>query len=469
MEIKNCKRITLAGYILILSMLSLLVGCSNSADEFNYSYSPIKYQMTAEQEAFIDTLQHQTFLYFWEQSNPENGLVKDRSADYSPSSTAAVGFGIPAWAVGAERGWITRDQAAKRTLNTLNFLWNSEQSDATDATGYRGFYYHFLDMKTGERAWNCELSTVDTAWLLGGVRFARQYYDRENSIEANIRRLADLITNRVEWDWTTLPDKGKYGNTVAMGWKPESGFTPFGWTGYNEGLFLYIVAAGSGYQGAEIAYQKWLKYYDWQEPYPELGHVIFMPLFGHQYSHIFVDFRALMDSYMREQGIDYFENSTRATLAQRRYAIDNPMNWVGYDSLTWGLTACDGPGPEYNTNEWKFNRYAARGTSGTGLTHDDDGTIAPTAAGGSVVFAPEVCIPTLMAMKEKYGQSGLWGKYGFVDSFNPTLNWYNEDYLGIDQGPILLMIENLRSGLIWKYIMCDPVILKGLKRLGFHD
>ncbi|MBN1154339.1 Tat pathway signal protein, partial [candidate division KSB1 bacterium] len=375
---------------------------------------------------------------------------------------------IAAWAVGAERGWITRDEAVERTYRALKFFWNSNQSKAKDATGYRGFYYHFLDMKTGKRTWNCELSTVDTAWLLGGIRFAAQYYDNADSLEQEIRRLADLMTFRVEWDWATFPEGGDYGQTVAMGWKPEEGFSKLGWTGYNEALFLYIVAAGSNYEGAERAYKRWLAYYDWKEPYPELGHVIFMPLFGHQYSHIFVDFRGLYDTYMREKGIDYFENSRRATMAQQRYAIDNPMGWAGYDSLTWGLTACDGPGPKYNTGDRRFNAYAARGTSGVGLTHDDDGTIAPTAAGGSVVFAPELCIPTLMAMKERYGDQGLWGRHGFLDSFNPTLDWYNKDYLGIDQGPILLMIENLRSGLIWKYSMRDPVILRGLKRLGFR-
>lgn len=449
--------------LLIVLLIIMPTGCGSTGD---YEFEPIKYSVSPEQEAFLDTLQRRTFYYFWEESNPENGLVKDRSADYSPSSTAAVGFGIAAWAVGAKRGWITREQAVERTHTVLKFFLNSEQSTSVEATGYRGFYYHFLDMKTGKRTWNCELSTVDTAWLLGGVRFAAQYYDREDSLEHEIRWMADSLTCRVEWDWASSPAEKRYEKTVAMGWKPEEGFGRLGWTGYNEALYLYIVAAGSNYKGVEHAYHRWLQDYDWKEPYPGLAHFIFMPMFGHQYSHIFVDFRGLYDDFMREKGIDYFENSRRATLAQRQYAIDNPLQWVGYDSLIWGLTACDGPGPSYNFPGRKFNHYAARGTSGTGLTHDDDGTIAPTAVGGSVVFAPELCISALMAMKQRYGDQGLWDRHGFVDSFNPTLNWFNKDYLGIDQGPILLMIENLRSGLIWRYTMRDPVVLKGLKRLG---
>ena len=182
---------------------------------------------------------------------------------------------------------------------------------------------------------------------------------------------------------------------------------------------------------------------------------------------MFVDFRGLADKYMKEKEIDYFENSRRATLTQRLYAIDNPLDWKGYDSLCWGLTACDGPGPSYNFNGKEFKTYSARGTSGPDLVHNDDGTIAPTAAGGSVVFAPEIVIPTLISIYERYGKEGLWGPYGFYDSFNPTLDWVDPDYIGIDQGPIVIMIENFRTGLIWEYSMKDPVIKKELKKLGF--
>jgi len=457
---------------LILALILLILNQCNPLNQnppLNSPSQPIHYQLTADQSSFLDTLQHRTFLYFWHESNPDNGLVKDRSTRDSPCSIAAVGFGIAAWAIGAEHGWITRSQAVERTLNCLCFFWRSEQSTKKIATGYQGFYYHFLDMKTGKRFWNCELSTIDTAWLLAGIRFAAQYFDHTNSREKEIRQLADSLTFRVNWDWATLPDTGRDANLISMGWTPEEGFNPTGWFGYTEALYLYILAAGSRTTKAEQAYQAWLKFYRWHEPYSGLAHVIFQPLFGHQWSFMFIDFRGLVDDYMKAKGIDYFENSRRATLTQRLYALDNPRGWAGYDSLTWGWTACDGPGSAYNFDDKKFVTYAARGTSGPGLSHDDDGTIAPTAAAGSIVFAPEVVIPALMNMYKKYGEKGLWGRYGFVDAFNPTLNWYDSDYLGIDQGPILLMIENFRTGLVWRYCMKDAVIQEGLKRLKFRQ
>jgi hypothetical protein len=457
-------------FLIFIAIVPILILCnsSNQNQFLNSPTKPIFYQLTSEQSAFLDTLQHRTFLYFWHEANPENGLVKDRSTKDSPCSIAAVGFGIVAWAIGAEHDWITRHQAAERTLNCLRFFWHSEQSTKKLAAGYRGFYYHFLDMKTGNRFWNCELSTIDTAWLLAGIRFAAQYYHQANSMENEIRQIADSLTLRVDWDWATLPDTGRDARLISMGWTPEEGFNPTGWYGYTEAQYLYILAAGTGFKNAERAYEQWLSTYHWHEPYPGLAHVIFQPLFGHQWSFMFVDFRGLVDDYMKAKGIDYFENSRRATLTQRLYALDNPKGWAGYDSLTWGWTACDGPGSDYNFDDKKFVTYAARGTSGPNLAHDDDGTIAPTAAAGSIVFAPEIVIPTLLNMYEKYGKQGLWGPYGFYDAFNPTLNWFNPDYLGIDEGPILLMIENFRTGLVWEYCMKDPVVQEGLVRLGFR-
>jgi hypothetical protein len=240
-----------------------------------------------------------------------------------------------------------------------------------------------------------------------------------------------------------------------------------GWNGYNEGLYLYILAAGSGYQKATKAYQQWLHSYQWEEPYPGLAHVIFPPLFGHQFSHLFIDFRDIQDSYMQSKGIDYFENSRRAVLTQRQYAIENPLNWFGYDSSTWGISPCDGPGEKYNTKKFKFYGYAGRGTSGPGHVYFDDGTITPYAVAASIPFVPEIVIPTLKSLYQRYALQGLWKQYGFVDAFNLTAGWFDTDYLGIDQGPIVIMIENYRSGLVWKYCMLDPVIKKGLDILGF--
>lgn len=456
--------------ILKLLFPVLLAGLSVSCASEKNSATMAK-QSTVEpsdaQIAFLDSLQRRTFQYFINEINPENGQVKDRSTEGSPSSIAAVGFAIPAWAIGAERGWISGDYARELTLNCLRFFWQSEQSADALATGYKGFYYHFIDMKTGKRVWNCELSTVDTAWLIAGVRFASQYYHGDSPAEQEIRALADSLTSRLDWDFFTRPDSLIHPQTVSMAWRPENGLSKLGWVGYNESIYLYILAAGTGYENAQNAYEKWLSFYKWEAPYPGMAHAIFPPLFGHQYSHMFIDFKGLADRYMREKGIDYFENSRRATLAQQQYAIDNPMGWTGYDSLIWGLTACDGPGPQPNDSR-NFRHYSARGASGKNHIEFDDGTIAPTAAGGSVPFAPEITIPALMAMKERYGDRGLWGKYGFLDSFNPTLDWVNSDYLGIDQGPILIMIENYRSGLVWEYCMRDPVIQQGLSVLGFQ-
>jgi hypothetical protein len=431
--------------------------------------TPQSYKLKSNDEQFLDTLQYKTFLYFINETNPENGLIKDRSADWSPASIAATGFGVAAWIIGTERGWMTRDEATNRILKLLHFLISSDQKGNANSTGYRGLYYHFLDLKTGIRVWNSELSTIDTGLLLAGLRLAFQYFNKNLPDEVNIRIEIDLLTKRIDWDWLTEKNgiEEKYNGSIAMGWTPEEGIHQWGWVGYNEALILYIIAAGSGYKDAGSAYNVWLKNYNWVEPYPELSHAAYPPLFVHQYSQAFVDFRRLPDKYMLEKGIDYFENSRRATLTQRKYAIENPNAWVGYDSLTWGLTACDGPGEKYNYDNKKFHSYAGRGTSGPNLAHDDDGTIAPTAAGGSLSFAPEIVLPTLENMFNEYGKKGLWGKYGFKDSFNPTLNWFAPDYLGIDQGPIIIMSENFRTGLIWTYMMKDSVIQKGLNVLGF--
>ena len=434
----------------------------------SFQFSFAQYIPSKEEEKFLDTLQYRSFLYFINEINPENGLVKDRSTEDSPASMSAVGWGVVAWAIGAEHNWITRKKAAKLTLNLLHFLINSDQSAKPDATGYKGFYYHFLNMKTGKRAWNCELSTIDTAWLLAGIRFAMQYYNRDNNAEKKIRELGEKITDRVDWDWTIIKKSKHEGHVglVAMGYKPNEGVGDFGWFGYTEGLYLYVLAAGTNLSNPMKAYDTWLSGYKWKETYKGLAHVIFPPLFGHQFSQMFVDFRGLADKFLAKKGIDYFENSRRATLSNRLYCIQNLKGWTGYDSLTWGISACDGPG-DFEKDGKRFYGYGGRGASGPDNTIIDDGTISPEAVGGSVPFAPEVCIPTLKNMYDKYGAKGLWGKYGFVDAFNPTVDWYDKDYLGLDEGPIVIMIENYKTGLVWNYAMKDSVIKKGLERLGF--
>ncbi len=428
-------------------------------------------EITKADWEFLDSLQYRTFLYFWNEVNFENGLVKDRSTMDSPASIAATGFALPVWAIGIEKGWISREEASLLTLKLLEFLINSEQSKSADATGYKGLFYHFIDMNTGKRFWNCELSSVDTAWLIAGIRFASIYFTGDNKVENKIRELSDTLTFRIDWDWMTIPASVRStGGSVSMDWKPEKGLSNAGWTGYNEALYLYVLAAGSGYRGYKKAYEAWINNYNWCGISPDLEHAYFPPMFGHQYSHMFIDFRNIFDDYMMEKGIDYFENSRRAAYTQYNYSINNPMTWKGYDSLTWGLTACDGPLEELKKLDRDIYRaYSARGQNLYCEEFFDDGTIAPTAAAASIVFAPEIVIPALKNIKNQYGDLGLWGEYGFKDAFNPAVQWIGKEYIGIDQAPIVIMIENLRNGFVWEYCKKDTVLQKGLRNLGFRD
>ncbi len=415
----------------------------------------------------LDTIQYRSFLYFLNEVNKDNGLVRDRSAGYSPASIAAVGFALPCYGIAVERGWMSRADALHITTNLLRFLLNSGQTAKPATTGYKGLYYHFLDMKNGKREWNSELSTIDTGLLFAGIIFARQYFNLDTPEEIELRKMAAQVMERAEWAAFIKGGSDKFTNTLALGWSPEEGMHQMGWIGYNEALILYVIAGGSGMKNVDKAYDAWLATYDWREPYKGMPFVSFPPLFGHQYSSCFLDLRGIADKYMMEKGFDYFENSRRAIVVQRRYAMENPKGWKGYDSLCWGLTACDGPGDKFNANGKEYLGYAGRGTSGTDLTFFDDGTIAPTAAVSSIVFAPELVLPTIENFYNNLGSKGLWGKYGFVDAFNLTAGWYDKDYLGIDQGPIVIMLENYRTGFVWKTIMKDPIIKNGLKSLGF--
>jgi len=453
----------------VLLFVSFLAVISNAQPQHLVfkARGKVNYPLTRDEETMLDSIQHKTLLFFLNEYHPEKGIVKDRTATWAPASIASTGFGIPSFAIGAERKWITREQAAEITLKILKFFINSVQSADTNVTGYKGFYYHFLKMNSGTREWNCELSSIDTGILMMGIIFARNYYNLGNETEKQIRSLAEILLDRIDWDFMEMPATGKFAYTISMGWSPENGLHDYGWIGYNEALFLYVLAAGSGMENVERSYKAWLKSYKWQTPYKGLSHVAFPPLFGHQFSQAFIDYRGIADEYMKEKGMDYFENSRRATYVQRQYAMDNPKGWVGYDSLCWGVTASDGPTEKYNFDDKKFLGYAGRGTSGPDYNYFDDGTIAPYASLSSLPFAPEIVLPTIKSMNKKYGKN-LWGKYGYYDSFNPTAKWFNDDFIGIDQGPMLIMIENFRTGLVWNYVMKDPIIQKGLNKLGYE-
>ncbi len=404
-------------------------------------------------EAFLEYVEQTAFDYFWYEANPANGLVRDRSTPTSPCSIAAVGFGLTAIGIGIDRGWITREQGRARVLTTLKTFWETPQGTSVNGQiGHKGWFYHFLDMNTGLRAWSSELSSIDTALLLGGVLFVKQYFDQDQAEEAQIRQLAGSLFDRIDWNWMA---NGR--SVLGMGWKPESGFLSSTWKGYNEAMILYVFAIGATNQPvAAQQWQNWTSTYTWQTLFGR-QFVPFPPLFGHQYSHCWIDFRHVSDAYMRTKASTYFENSRRATLAQRDYCIANPKKFTGYSANVWGLTACDGPGRE------GFLGYAARGAP---PTQNDDGTIAPTAPGGSIVFAPEESIAALRFMYTQY-RTNIWTGYGFRDAFNLADKWWDPDVLGIDEGPILLMAENYRSKRVWELFMRNPEVQRGLELAGF--
>jgi len=449
---------------------------------------------SAPVEAFSEDLTQRTFRYFWDTTDTKRCLAPDRWPSNPFSSIASTGFALTAYGIGAERGYVTRADAARRTRDCLSFYWNAPQGpERQGVTGYKGFFYHFLKNDDGTRHATTELSTVDTTLFLGGVLFAQSYFDRDDPIEREIRDLAEKIYRRVDWTFvqrdltgtqaSNLP--GSHG--IAMGWYPERGFGTHDWVGYNEGMLVYVLALGSPTHavGKDAWDQGWAAQLEksWGTYYGQ-QHLQFEPLFGHQYSHVWVDFRGIQDAFMRSKGIDYFENSRRATLSQRAYGADNPNKWTGYSGDIWGWTASDGPGglqgKTVNGIERRFMGYSARGVSSERVV--DDGTVVPTATGGSVPFAPEVTIPALMNMRAKYGDR-LYTSYGFKDAFNPSftftdvgsrsgtvdpqIGWVARDHLGIDQGPILAMMENHRSGLVWRVMRKNPHIVRGLKRIGF--
>lgn len=429
--------------------------------------------------AFFDDLERRTFNFFWETANPDNGLVPDRWPTPGPSSIAAVGFGLSAVIIGAERGWISRDAAAERVLTTLRFFDKAPQGDAEEGVaGYKGFFYHFLDLETGSRIRRCELSSIDTAILHFGMLHAGAWFDAATPQDAEIRRLADDIVARADWRWFQLQS-----GAVSMGWGPQDGFLRSRWVGYNEGVMAVLLALGSrDHAVADGAWDVWLK------PYPKFWRgsganrrLAFAPLFVHQYPQVWIDFRGVKDKAMRTAGFDYFENTRRETYANRAYCVANPMGWAGYSENIWGLTACDGPGGARDAKGRRYHGYAARGpiSEPSGF---DDGTLTPCAALGSLAHAPEIVIPATREIHERYG-ARIYGEYGFFDAFNPSRNdpkipaetgaidpkfgWVGPDYLGIDQGPILAGLANYRDGSIWRTMRRSGVLRKGLTRAGF--
>ena len=417
-------------------------------------------------EAMLDQLQRAAFDYFPRNTNPRNGLVTDTSRPGSPVSIAAVGFALSSYPAAVERGWLDRHDAVQRTLAALRFFRGSDQSGSASATGYKGFYFHFLDLQTGVRVWNSELSMIDTALLIAGVLTASMYFTAETEDEIELRELAEFLYQRIDWRWS----QGG-GDTIRQGWKPECSFLHYGWEGYSEAILLYVLAMGSPTHPITAScYKSWTATYQWENLYDH-DYLYAGPLFVHHFSHAWIDFRGIRDRFMREAHSDYFQNTQRAVDIQREYAQRNPHEYMGYDELCWGLSACDGPTDERpdipNAPRRQFG-YAARGVP----YGPDDGTLSASSVLSSLPFAPEVVLRSIRNMISRYPEMLTDGR--LASSFNPSLtdaqgrSWVSAGHYGLDQGIVFMMIENYRAGSIWQSMRDCSYINDGLHRAGFR-
>lgn len=418
-------------------------------------------------EAVLDRLQKAAFTYFLTHVNEETGLTQDRSAAGAPCSIAVVGFALSCYGIGVERGWMARAAAASRARQVLRFFIDSVQADRPGGvTGHRGFYYHFLDMRTGERVWNSELSVIDTTLLLAGALTASRYFDRADPVEAEIRALYRQMIERVDFAWAQ-----DNGGAFVQGWSPEGGFIHYDWEGYSEAIIVYALAGGAQPQlDIAAAYQAWTRTYQWEEIYGT--DILYAgPLFIHLFSHAWIDLRGVTDDFLGARGSDYFRNTTRAIGLQQTYCRLNPDEFAGYGEHGWGLTACDGPAgrlPMRSGATRDFYGYAARGVP----YGPDDGTLAPWAPLACLPFAEDASLRCLADRLRDFPETLDEGR--FRGSFNPSLTgngaagWVSPDCFGLDQGLVVMMIENYRTGMIWKLTRGADIIRTGMKALGFR-
>lgn len=419
-----------------------------------------------EDEVLLDRLQRAAFDYFPRATNARNGLVADNSRPNAPVSIAVVGFALSAYPIAVERGWIERSSAVGSVLAALRFFRDSDQSGGPAATGYKGFYYHFLDIDSGARVWRSEVSMIDTALLIAGMLMASAYFDAQSSDETELRELVDFLYRRIDWRWAQ-----DGADTIRQGWKPECGFLHYGWEGYSEAIVLYVLALGSAtHPIAADCYDGWTLTYQWENLY-DIDCLYAGPLFTHHFSHAWVDFRGIRDAFMREKRSDYFENSGRAARIQREYARRNPGEFAGYDENCWGLSACDGPSDERPVERPQQRRlfgYAARSAP----YGPDDGTLAPASMLASLPFAPDIVMATLRSVLQRYPEVLTEGR--LASGFNPTMTdadgqaWVAPGHFGLDQGIVLMMIENHRSELPWRLMRANPHICAGLRGAGFR-
>jgi hypothetical protein len=393
--------------------------------------------LSPEDNQFLEELAKATFLFFWEQSHPETGLVKDRcnvrATDNSTvASIAATGFGLTGLCIGEQNRWVSTREARERAIVSLRFL-------SKKMPNQRGFFYHWANWKTGERVWDSEVSSVDTAILLCGVLTCREHFRY-----AEITRLAYEIFDRIDWKWLS-------GDTSLLphGWRPEIGFLPYRWDYYSEHMMMYLLGLGSSSHPLPI--ETWNAWKRTTFEYDGLRYIgSYAPLFIHQYSQAWFDFRGKRDRYA-----DYFKNSITATEVHRRFCLQLKKQFPNYGDDLWGITASDS---QYGYVVW----------GGPPEIGPIDGTVVPSATGGSLPFLPQATLRVLKHMKSRYG-SEVWSRYGPVNAFNPLKKWYDTDVVAIDTGIILLMAENLRSEFVWKTFMKNPEAQRGFRRAGFEN
>jgi hypothetical protein len=391
--------------------------------------------LSPEDDQFLLDLEAANFLFFWEQGSPNTGMVKDRSNVHTNSegvaaSIAATGFGLTALCIADQRGFMSSDEILKRVFVTLRFLWKK-------LPNHRGFFYHFANPETGERMFDSEVSSVDTAILLCGILTCREHFRHRA-----VAQLADLIFNRVDWTWLSEDT-----SLLTHGWTPETGFLPSRWDYYSELMMMYLLGMGSS--AHPLKQETWNAWKRLTFEYDGLRYIgSFAPLFVHQYSQAWFDFRGQRDKYA-----DYFQNSVIATEVHRRFCLELGKQFPDYSDDLWGITASDS---EHGYVVW----------GGPPATGPIDGTVVPSAAGGSLPFLPEATMRVLKTIRNRYPSA--WSKYGFVNAFNPLKNWYDTDVIGIDTGIILSMAENLRTGFVWDTFMKTAEARRGMERAGFH-
>jgi hypothetical protein len=397
---------------------------------------PAPSKISQEDHDFLYELECLTFRYFWEQASPATGLVKDRcnvrvgTDNGIVASIAATGFGLTAICIAEEEGFIPRDQAVERVTTTLRSLWKK-------LPNHRGFFYHWANINTGERIWDSEISSVDTAILLCGVLSCREHFK-----EKEITQLSNDIFNRVDWTWLSEDT-----SLLAHGWTPEFGFLPVRWDFYSELMMMYLLGIGSGSHPLRPdAWNAWKRLIFEYDGLRYIGS--FAPLFIHQYSQAWFDFRGKRDRFT-----DYFQNSVIATDAHRRFCVELSSQFPTYSDDLWGITASD--------SERGYVIWGGPPASGP-----IDGSVVPSAAAGSLPFLPEPAMRVLKNIRNRYG--GAWCRYGFVNAFNPLKNWYDSDVVGIDTGITMLMAENARTGFVWKTFMKTPEATRGMERAGFN-